>query len=161
MRAPRAVLLPASAIAPALSTPTANAVPAAASSPADASTAAPACIVPEIFFNSLPSPFTLSVLAPNPSDAFPVRLSPAAPTVDTPAVPVLGAAGAAPAQFRLENGTLLADGFAAHNQPGIEVFPPPLRGFEFGGVWGGCAEPFRGRVCVWHAREGLDAAATG
>ena len=62
-----------------------------------------------------------------------MRLSPPQPTTDNPSVPIISNNSTTPTYFSLHNGTLVVDGFTAHEQPSISTFPPPLNGFEFGG----------------------------
>jgi hypothetical protein len=52
------------------------------------------CIVPEIFFTSLPNPFTLAALVPGPSTStqqasWPVQLSPRAPSKEVISKPII------------------------------------------------------------------------
>lgn len=101
---------------------------------------APSCIVPQIFFASLPNDFTLSVLVPSRGrpriqDSWALNLSPRNPSETVTSVPVITRTRIAEPKFRLVNQTLVtADGgFPAIGSPGILIFPPPLLGFEFGG----------------------------
>ena len=124
----KTLLLLASTLVPAFSVPVADAEPADTK----------ACIVPQIFFTSLAKPFTLAALTPGPSTSagqasIPVRVTPP-PTKEKAGVPIISRAKIASTSFQLVNGTLVADGFAAHTQPSIAIFPPPLTGFDFGGL---------------------------
>jgi hypothetical protein len=100
------------------------------------------CIVPQIFFTSLPDSFTLSLLpkgeramAETSTSEFSVLLDPRTPSDETASVPVLTETRIAQPTFRLENQTLIAEetGYTARLLPNIEIFPPPLQAFEFGG----------------------------
>lgn len=101
---------------------------------------APSCVVPQIYFTSLPEDFTLSVLVPGRSTAaneasWPLQLSPPNPSESVTSIPIISRNRMASPTFRLVNQTLVtADGgFPAILSPGIAIFPPPPQGFEFGG----------------------------
>lgn len=98
------------------------------------------CIVPAIFFNSLPKPFTISGLVPGPStstsqDFWEVQLSPRDPSKTVASKPVISRTKIVSPSFRLDNQTLVTadDGFPADLLPVPKIFPPPLQGFQFGG----------------------------
>ena len=101
---------------------------------------APSCIVPQIYFTSLPKDFTLSVLVPGPSTStnqasWPLQLSPPNPSKSVTSIPVISRNKIASPTFRLVNQTLVtADGgFPAILSPSLAIFPPPPQGIEFGG----------------------------
>lgn len=116
---------------------------------AQASDANPeSCIVPQVLFVSLPNPFTISVLVPDPSSStsqatWALQLSPRDPSNTVASAPVISNTRIASPTFRLENQTLVTadDGFPARILPSIAIFPPPLTAFEFGGPY---AEESRG-----------------
>ena len=96
------------------------------------------CIVPLVIFNSLPKTFTLAALAPKLLDpkserAFAVRIVPFSPTKKVSSKPIISNARIALTQFKLKDQKLIVEGFKAKELPAIEIFPPVLRSF----VWGG------------------------
>ena len=125
--------------------PNAAAIPAAEPPPADDPATADAaavphrpCIVPQIFFTSLPNDFILSALISGPSTStgqasIPVRLDPPTPSKEKESVPIISRVRIASTRFQLVNQTLVASDFTAHKDPTIAIFPPPLSGFGFGG----------------------------
>jgi hypothetical protein len=101
---------------------------------------APTCIVPEIYFTSLPKDFTISALVRGPSTSttqasWPLQLSPRNPSKSVTSIPVISRTRIASPTFRLVNETLITaeGGWPAILSPSIAIFPPPLQGFEFGG----------------------------
>ena len=98
------------------------------------------CVVPQIYFTSLPNPFTLAALVPGPSTStwqasWPVQLSPRDPSKEVTSKPIISQTKIAPPSFKLVNQTLITadDRFPADLWPVIAIFPPPLQGFGFGG----------------------------
>lgn len=94
--------------------------------------------MPLVIFNSLPKTFTLAALAPALLDpkserAFPVRIVPFSPTKRVSSKPIISNARIASTQFKLKDQKLIVEGFKAKELPFIEIFPPVLRSF----VWGG------------------------
>ena len=95
---------------------------------------APSCVVPEIAFETLEKPFTLTALAPKSS--WWVLLKTPSRTTETQ--PFLSHTKIAPPLFRLTEGNLTTVGangqtFPAHFGPTIEIFPPVLVPIFFGG----------------------------
>lgn len=111
---------------------------------------APSCIVPAIYFTSLPNDFAISVLVPGPSKStnqasWALQLSPS-PSTDVTSIPIITRNRMASPTFRLVNQTLVTanGGFPAILSPGITIFPPPPQGIEFGGP--GDAEALFGAI---------------
>jgi hypothetical protein len=101
---------------------------------------APTCIVPQIYFTSLPKDFTISALVRGPSTSttqasWPLQLSPRNPSKSVTSIPIISRTRIASPTFRLVNETLVTaeGGWPAILSPSIAIFPPPLQGFEFGG----------------------------
>ncbi len=101
---------------------------------------APSCVVPQIFFTSLPNDFTLSVLVSGPGKSnnqatWALQLDPRDPSETVTSIPIISNTRIASPTFRLVNQTLVTTkgAFPAIGSPGILIFPPPLQGFEFGG----------------------------
>ena len=99
---------------------------------------APACIIPLVIFESLPNAFSLSAVAnsiptSNVANPFPVRAVPPFPSKKAFSELILSNARIAPTLFKLKNGKLILDGCEAKELPVIEIFPPVLREFVFGG----------------------------
>jgi hypothetical protein len=112
----------------------------AAASPTPQTESSPPCIVPQIFFTSLPDAFTLSALLPGPSTStqqlsWPVQLSPRDPSKEVTSIPVISRTKILPPSFKLVNETLITanNDIPADLSPTIAIFPPPLQGFTFGG----------------------------
>jgi hypothetical protein len=99
----------------------------------------PDCIVPQVVFETLTEPFALQALyeGPRTSPKFqqriPVRVTPPLPFDTQASIPIISNAKIAPTLFTLAGGKLLVNGQEAVLQGTIEVFPPVLQGFEFGG----------------------------
>lgn len=116
----------------------------AAAAPVPDDNPAASCVVPQIFFDSLPNPFTISVLVPGPSTStnqasWALQLSPRNPSETVASDPVISLTKILSPSFRLVNQTLVTadDGFPADLLPVITIFPPPLQGFQFGGPLAG------------------------
>lgn len=107
---------------------------------APASEKGPECIVPAVYYSTLENPFSLDALVPASStptqqDSWFILLDPRDPTKKVQSAPVLSHTKIAPPSFRLDNGTLLTvdGGFPARLSPTIQIFPPVLQPFVFGG----------------------------
>ena len=98
------------------------------------------CIVPQIYYTSLPKAFKLSALLPGPSTSTqqrstPVQLNPRDPSKTVISDPVISFTKIVPPSFRLVDGALVTDkgSFPAQLSPIIAIFPPPHQPFTFGG----------------------------
>ncbi|MCJ1264080.1 hypothetical protein MMC22_003951 [Lobaria immixta] len=110
--------------------------------------AAPSCIVPQIAFETLDKPFTLTAIAPK-SDWWVLLKTPSA-TKETQ--PYISHTRIAPPQFRLTGGNLTTVGdngkkFPAHFGPTIAIFPPVLQPILFGGDSEADSRYFAGYAC--------------
>lgn len=110
--------------------------------------AVPACIVPQIAFETLDKPFTLTAIGPN--SVWSVLLP--TPSVKKETAPYISHSKIAQPVFRLTEGNLTTVGakgqtFPAHFGVTIEIFPPVLQPIFFGGVNDAYTGFFAGYAC--------------
>lgn len=114
-----------------------TAAPAPAANTTEDASLSGGCIVPEIAFNTINEPFTLTAVTNKPADALSVILP--AFSAKKAGQPFITRTRIAQPLFRLTDGKLTTGGpkykkFPAYFGPTILIFPPVLQPLLFGGV---------------------------